>query len=183
MMLSPEYRVANVKVHVKLNKKLNLCSEVLCSARHYSNFCVLKLDTFSVTVFPNRGFLNISGIKGFDQIPEAVKTCNKYFCLNIHPTSVVVDNSTAYGSLNYNLNLFELAKLHNCAQDTFRIKIRQENFPAAVVQPVSSHNSPMKTSLLFTNGKFTILGCKNHSEISHNLKLIKRLTEKNVHKK
>ena len=177
MMSTPEYRVANVKVHVKLNKKLDLCSEVLCSARQYSSFCVLKLDTFSVTVFPNCGFLNISGIRGFDQIPEAVKTCNKHLYVNIHPTSVIVDNSTAYGCLNYNLNLFELAKLHNGAQDVFRIKIRQETFPAAVVQPVSNHNSLMKTSLLFTNGKFTILGCKNHKEICHNLKLIKELTD------
>ena len=181
-MSVPKYRVANVKVHVKLNKKLDLCDKLLHSARQYSNFCVLKLDSFSVTVFPSRGFLNISGIKGFNQIPLAVRTCNKYFYLSITPASVIVDNSTAYGSLSCKLNLFALAKFHNEAQDSFRIKIRQEHFPAAIVQPVTNQDSLMKTTLLFSNGKFTILGCKNHNKISYNFNLIKTLTDHHVTK-
>lgn len=159
-----DFKVNNVKVHVCVGENLIVPDEL--EGKKYSNFFVFRFSHFVYSVFPKKGHVNISGIRNFREINTAVNVFNDQFHTNAHPDNIVVDNSTASGKLPSNFIPIHLPSLLS-HQHNVVVSIRPHFFPSAVIRSSSSSSSLSKTrtTILFANGKFNIVGSKSIDEI------------------
>ena len=129
------------------------------------------------TIFYRSGHINISGIRTFESIKEAILNLNFHFVLNVSLDNIVVDNSTASGKFKkFDKSIINRITSSSLAS-AFNISIRPHYFPSIIIRERSSfhsqstHKKRLKkivsfaTCILFTNGKFIIVGGKSECMI------------------
>ncbi len=153
------YIVSNLKCHVKsspfvLNKKMQDI------AKKCKNFYVIHAEQLSFVIFPSIGFINISGIKRFEDIKTLPQILFRQFQIIVQSDNIIIDNSTASGKLTrcQSHALFSL----NFGED-WVVNLRPHIFPAAVIRPKHRKGS----IILFANGKFIIVGSKSLDDIDY----------------
>lgn len=165
------YEVKNVKLHFKspIKGKQNVekqMEEEQTSYRTFDNFITFRLDGFTFTFFLKSGHVNVSGIPSFESIGKPIACFNRVFKTNIDLSECKVDNTTASGKLPENLfplylhRLVEHGKKHG-----FLVTIRPHYFPSALIRPLPEEKTRLATAILFTNGKFIIVGAATREKI------------------
>lgn len=162
-------KINNLKVHILLDNSGVTClrkSLFTTVKKSYNNFSVVK-DTFTYIIFPQRGFVNITGIKGFLDIVRVIP----HFCLffgldecNIL-SDIVVDNISASGNFWQRVNLVQLhqainkKKVKSCfVSCTFD----RNRFPGAFCR-----TRGFGTLTLFPSGKYVVVGAKCQEHVDN----------------
>lgn len=161
------------------------------------------------TIFPERGYVNVSGVRNFYQIQFALDVFNEAFKTCVQRTEVAVDNSTSSGQLLCNaehptgrLNLprlkhfieSESAHAQSLVRSAPRLHLRPFYFPGAILrftdtsftfkekEKEKEEQNPLKrrgrarrrrrrrtdgrgSAILFSNGKYVIVGAKSPDDI------------------
>lgn len=162
--------INNVKVHLELNKN---CIEHLTQVletkkgKWYNNFFVYKSGEKKPTfiIFPKRGFVNVTGIKSFAEIPLLIPL----FCEIFHveerdiTSGVTVDNISAAGNFRRRVDLVQLQQHVNKKGEKkyFTVHFDRNFFPGAFCR-----TSGFGTLTLFPTGKYVLVGvkCLEHAE-------------------
>ena len=170
-----DIRVSNVKIHFKLHRRISYPKKPH-KYKSYSNFFTCREGKYVFTVFPLKGHVNVSGLLSYDQGFDAVKTFKEIFNieLNEKDISIIIDNSTASGQLKgYNTLLLPKLLLFN--PTPFTISIRPHFFPCALLRAEKNFFSDLKpaTVILFSNGKFVIVGAKSHRQLVYTFNELK----------
>lgn len=181
------FSVKNVKVHIHIGSPISIPDCLQSFTKVYSNFVVVRLDGLVFVIFRKNGYINVSGIRHFSAIKDVVLSINFHFGLNIVSEDIVVDNSTASGRLRS--HHIDLRSIHNSPlADKFNISIRPYYFPSAIIRDKSQPNfksthqrrykksENFATCILFSNGKFIIVGGKNISMIQDSFHQLCALT-------
>ena len=168
----PSYKIFNVKIHFKLGYELIFSPEMMKTITKHSNFVVLRLSHYVYIIFPKNGHINVSGIKTFHDINSALSVFNSHFHTTVQASNIKIDNTTAHG--RFNVDKVQLTKLASCnPHEHFNISIRPYYFPSALLRPKvlqsSTSSQTVTTCLLFSNGKFNIIGGKSIKTIEHTL--------------
>ena len=150
----------NVKFHFKSNiRDLSYKTKNYIKSTH-KNFIVLRIDEKVFTIF-NSGHINVTGVKCFNDVYNTVRMfCNHFLECDYEycKKSITVDNSTcsAYIDVKKKLYLPDLIKVTKRT-----VSLRPDFFPGAVLR---EKNQP--TVVVFSTGKFIIIGGKSYSEVN-----------------
>jgi len=187
-MSHQSYTVKNVKVHVILPHPITIPKHLNHVSKHHSNFTVVRVGGFVFIIFPNSGCVNISSIKNFDNIKDAINVFNHHFSTNIQREHIVVDNSTASGQLSGEgiIQLFKLIQSPIVDSARLTVSIRPHYFPSATirgkpiqVQPKRKQKcrSDFATCIIFSNRKFIIVGGKSINHIDNTFSILSNLVK------
>jgi hypothetical protein len=144
------------------------------------------------TIFPDRGYVNVSGVGDFGEIGPALDWFNSVFKTSVSMRRAKVDNSTSSGRLacahaahasgRLNLPRFKNYIEHNCAEareKRLRFSLRPFYFPGGVLQ-CGRRGAPDRkgSAILFANAKYVLVGPKSPEEIGELHRLVCALTTK-----
>jgi len=172
MDVCSEVIIHNVKFHFQVNCVLKILEKCQNSDKFkvtkWNNYFVVKhlKSNIVYTIFPKSNFIHVTGCKSFTSIGKLVKYFNKKFESNIQEKDIIVDNSTASGQLNLlELDYIDLKKIKTYLEDNsdykdLKISIFPRYFPALILR-----NKNRSTVMVFSSGKFTIVGSKNLAAI------------------
>ena len=146
---------------------------ILRTVKYCRNFVVLKVvpqNKLTFTVFPKSGHVNVSGVRNFDRIADALSIFNELFGCAVTTRQIAVDNSTSSGSFSCCLpRPFQASKLdilglkgHFDSElpEGGSFSLRADHFPGCVLK-VPGYNSV----ILFANCKYVIVGAKGRRDI------------------
>jgi len=174
MSLAPT--VSNVKIRFKFQAPIIIPTHLSHTVVYHNNFLTVRFDSLSCVIFPKSGHVNISGIKDFSCIKEALICFNHQFDSDICEDVIIIDNSTASGRLP--CHPICIPKL--IGNDLVTVSIRQQFFPSAVIRPKrraqEQREDKLATIILFANGKFNIVGGKSERSIHQTWLLLCALT-------
>lgn len=151
---------------VKLKEGKNL----LQNGNYHSNFVYI--------VFPQRGYVNVSGIQDFNECNLAKVKFERLFNTRAK-TGFRVDNSTASGHLPFDHihlpDLLEVRRTHHSFPCT--ISLRPHYFPAVLIRPLEHirRRQLISTCILFANGKFIVVGSKSPAQTAHSVHNLQQL--------
>ena len=163
----------NVKGHFYVQTPITLPEHIEPHIVRRNNFWTFRRPSdfsFVYVIFPRRGYVNVSGIKAFDECERALTTFEQLFHA-LATSGFCVDNSTASGCFTLHdshqrLHLPDLLRVRDTHPCT--ISIRPDYFPAALVRPTAAaatapalEQHSISTCILFANGKFIIVGSKS----------------------
>ena len=125
--------------------------------RYARNILSIK-DSFPFTIFRkgiNTFHLNITGIKGVHQIPEAINWIKESYCPTKEFTllSHSVDNITSSFHIGHKLCLRKIGESIKCA------KFNPERFPGLHLR------TSLASAVIFNSGYINILGCKSEKDV------------------
>jgi TATA-box binding protein (TBP) (component of TFIID and TFIIIB) len=128
------------------------------------NFIVFR-SSFIFTIFFKSGTVNITGIQRLTDISQAVSVFCQTFDISRRDIvdSIIIDNITASGSFNRDINLRNLKEKINGGKNESRIKSASFNpnyFPAAFCKTFG-----IGTILIFGSGKYNIVGAKSQLDV------------------
>lgn len=179
-------KVNNVKAHWKVcnDTPLILPTELQDKVIHHTNFFTLRRNGYVYTIFLKNGHVNVSGIRNFNAIKDAMDTFNDQFVTNIHNDNIIVDNTTASGRLpQEEICLHQFARSHQHLKE-LTISIRPHYFPSAVIRQKKKKGEKKEerrnkkgTIVLFANGKYNILGCQTKESIEDTFNQLCVLTQ------
>lgn len=156
----------HIKGHFKIEReKISSLIERLNELEHSSNHTIKKYHNFYVyrcdfifVIFPISAFVNIINLKSFSDIDKAFETfCDIFHFSRIHlQNSFKIDNITASGSFNNNIDLHKIRTLIKSPNST---SYKPEYFPGCFIKIFS-----LGSLILFRNGSYSIVGakCQNH---------------------
>ena len=124
----------------------------------HRNFIVIR-KKFVYVAFSS-GFINVSGIKNDSEVLESI--ANFAGILNTSPRlfeDYTIDNITASGSFADKVNLSELS-IKNCDKSGLKIRYKPVYFPGAFIKSYPTGG----TLIVFSSGKYTIVGVKSLRE-------------------
>jgi TATA-box binding protein (TBP) (component of TFIID and TFIIIB) len=133
--------------------------------KKHHNFIVFR-NGYVCIVFAKSGVVNITGISAPSLISHAVLQFCSDFCLRRKDVGVAtVDNTTASGSFNRHIDLRRLKKLVNSGVDKPSLitsaAFNTNYFPACFCKSYER----LGTSIIFSSGKYNIVGGKSRSNI------------------
>ena len=179
-----EVRTTNVKGHFTVSTPITIPEILQSQVKHHGNFWTVRLHHLTsltpissqklvYVVFPTCGHVNVSGIKDFNECDIAKLEFERLF--DVRALSAFnIDNSTSCGKLPFaSLDLLKLYSLVVSGQGPAfpcTISIRPHYFPSVLLRPKHCHQ--ISTSILFTNGKFIVIGAKSPAQTArtvHNL--------------
>lgn len=160
--------IKNIKIHFEIKKnilkhfqqrvqELNFCGHI---TKHTNFITLTKKNTdyaapFTYIIFPTRGFINATGIKNYNQLEECVGNFCAAFHLGLHQLKpkISVDNITASGRFEREIDLREIFLL---LQRGPHVTIYNVNHYPGLKFKVCN----LGTVILFSSGKYTIVGLK-----------------------
>lgn len=149
----------NVKFHFKTNKSdyFTICQKTKNLIK-YKNFCVIKLSKIVYTIFTS-GHINGTGVKSFDEVTSAVEEfINQYnLCHEFCTSSIKIDNSTSSATVCLSHRIY-LPDLIPFIREGI-LSLRPDFFPGAVLR-----RNNKCTIVIFTTGRFIIIGAKSKEE-------------------
>ena len=168
-------QVYNVKIHFTLKEDLIECVKLSSLRKRFSNYYTIRFpgDRIAYTIFPKSKFVNITGIPNFAAIPHAVKRFNEDFQCNVTKEDVIIDNSTATGQFDLSVFAEDAIPLRQIKyvferdthqEDCSSVTLCPKYFPAAVFRRFTS-GKKQPTVVLFSSGKFNILGARGAGEV------------------
>ena len=191
-----KYKIFNVKFHFSIKKYLKNRvikeTDILkFKTKFWGNYHTVKTENKVVfSYFSLSGKVNVTGVKNFSQIPEILRKFNNVFGVKIRIKDVKIDCTTASG--NYFEDKSQLEKRESTQFiDLPEIKQYIENnlllskkllitlypryFPSCVIR---FKVEPFPTILLFSSGKFNIVGGKTNEKIKHSAELLFSVLDK-----
>ena len=179
----------NVKLHLKLSGSVSHeeLSSILNSSNaiRHNNYYILRESHSKVvySVFPKSGFVNITGVKNFEDVENVLRMFNTRFGLNVSPCELITDSSTASGRIvdqnsEESTIIIDLEHIKHIV-DTESIftdinaSLSPASFPGIVIR---SKSTP--TCLIFTSGRFIIVGGKSKQSITAGYQQICAIMEK-----
>ena len=166
MLSKREPKISNVKGHFRLPS--SILARFQQKLRHkrtvrFGNYVSLK-ERYAYIIFPQNGFVNVTGIKSLKEVSLVVNNFFYDFELDLRfvaRTHFVVDSTTATGDFNCRLDLVLLQKYVNSHSDCgLRITYNRDRFSGAACR---SNIGPC--AIIFASGKFNLLGSKNRWQI------------------
>ena len=167
-MHCPDYVVKNLKIHV-YSQPLNLQYLAEKIQKHHRNFITLRQDHYAFVVFEKRGYVNISGIRGFSDIIPSLKAFQRLTGVKLNPSGIHIDNSTSCGAFIDTIDISKLVKTVASSKVAY-IRVRPHYFPAALIRPFD--RKKFGSIILFRNGKFIIVGPKSRVQIEETRDLL-----------
>lgn len=156
-MESTSPKINNLKVHLVLTalgtqhlKKVLVFKE----KKSYNNFDVVR-EGYTYIIFPESGFINITGVKGFSELTLITPKFCQVFGLKPSDiaTDVVVDNISASGNFRQRVNLTQLQAVVNAKRSTFSTHFDRNFFPGAFCK-----TRGLGTLTLFPSGRYVVVG-------------------------
>ena len=174
----------NVKARFLVKKPVEISTKVFGLTCPSRNFVIHRhpSDNVTFTVFANSRWVNVTGVKSFGFVEYCAKEFCEKFELEYEEDSIIVDCTTAIGSLNnverrdLTLMSIEYNRLQQRDNLPYIISARTKTFPSLLFRPrvgactsideVEEDIPIARPSLtLFTTGKFVILGGRSQEEI------------------
>lgn len=144
--------------------------------RHH-NFIVFR-NKYVFIIFFDSGAVNITGIKSFGYITEALKTFHSTFGIKRrHVTDLIVDNVSANGDFGHQINLSHLKQLINKTEEGDKL-ITSASFNVNYFPAVFCKTFKIGTILVFSSGKYNIVGAKCQSHLQEIFKETSALISK-----
>ena len=179
-MSRPEFLVSNVKIHFKSfitvleeKHKEGLTFNYISDNANFVTFRINGGGKAVFTLFPKSGHVNVSGIPSFNNVQDTLSAFNNHFGSHIVSSDVCVDNSTASGQIQLqNSALYKLIPLSK--PYGYTVSIRPHYFPSAVIRSTTPRKKP--TIILFSNGRFIIVGGKSWRSILEVFQILTVLT-------
>jgi TATA-box binding protein (TBP) (component of TFIID and TFIIIB) len=166
--------INNLKVHIQLTtaglQHLRTALEFK-EVKTHNNFLVVREGVSTYIIFPNKGFINITGIRGFSILSSVIPTFCQIFGLERDEISsdVVIDNISAAGNFWQRVNLVHLkSRLNKRGENNFfSVHFNRNRFPGAFCKTAG-----FGTLTVFPSGKYVVVGakCQEHVE-----KLVRRM--------
>ena len=164
-------RITNIKCHTqltaeslsKLSERINTKSSSISKRTH--SFAVIRLNSYVYTCFYS-GFLNITGIKGYDFIEDAILKLSIF--LNIDEkqsykyNTPVIDCMSAHWSKNNLLSRHNLSEIIELSKEDSRIigvKYNRQRFPALFLK------TNFGTVLWFSTPTISAVGLKTREDL------------------
>lgn len=154
--------VNNIKVHITLTQ--TGVQHLKVALRHkskktYNNFSVVREGGHTYIIFADKGFVNITGVSSYEQLPNIIPQ----FCAAFHlveqdvASPCVVDNISASGDFKKRCNLVHLQQLLNRrgGKNYFTVSFDRNYFPGAFCK-----TRGFGTLTLFPSGKYVLVGAK-----------------------
>jgi len=151
------FRVVNVKYHFRASN----IQIPLKNVKEKTNFKVVSFQKLKLTIFPKSGFVNVCGVKNFENLSQSVCLVNSCLQTTISERDITVDNSTASGRLKLP-QYFGFTTLRTRVEyvnSAAQVSIQPHFFPGAIIR------SQYPTTILFLSGNFIIVGGKNLQDI------------------
>lgn len=166
--------VRNIKFHVKLGHPIEIPEKIHSHMVRHSNFVVIRFHPLVYVVFPSSGHVNVSGVKDFSGIKDAISQLNSHLHCDIQEEHIKVDNSTVSGKLSVKTPIDFISLIRSTNKKWFNISIRPHFFPSMVLRPKVKKS--LGTCMVFSTGKFIIVGAKSEKVVkdtySHLLELM-----------
>lgn len=169
------FSLVGEKINLPLARsETELLKDERVGVKHVNNFVVIRDGRIVFTIFHKSGHVNVSGVRDFSKIEEALAIFNRLFKTAVSREKITVDNSTSSGSLFtpliassekivavQRLNLKELKnRVESVGGEESTLHLRPHFFPGAVFR-----RKGKSTLIVFTTGKFIIVGAKNRLQI------------------
>ena len=167
-------QVVNVKFHFKIvqlneiKKKNNTPFSKLSNAyvKKYHNYSVYK-SKYTYIVFHKADYVNVTGVPDITEICKAVRHFCYLFNIPTHRLirkSMQVDNLTVSGCFKKEFDLNSVKRLlQDLSPKIIRVLFNQCRFPGMSINLTAVNHKHIRKSptlILFSNGKFTIVGGK-----------------------
>lgn len=168
--------IKNLKAHFKLDTtvKLNTFFNVLSDEEktkqlfkkiNFSIFRDSQCKKIVYTIFHNSSHVNVTGIPTLKELNFALFRFNKQLQQNIKIDDVVIDNITAVGFIWENkkekINLIPIEEhIRSLKLPLTTVNLRPDFFPGAVIR-----TKGYGTVILFSSGKYIIVGCKSECQL------------------
>lgn len=164
-------QICNIKAHFKLKhetKPFEFESTLPPALRHHAvrkgNFTIYRDHEYKKVVFTLFHFsrhVNLTGVRSYTALEEAVKRFGELVNEIIPPANVVIDNSTASGRIWTDGRAYldiSLLKdiLRRDEKSSSTLSIRSDFFPGAVLR-----RKGFSSVIIFSSGKFIIVGGKS----------------------
>ena len=169
------YKTYNVKFNFKLDDKILAAKLVdeIDTKKKQNNFRVIRIDKIVYAVFSS-GHVNVTGVQDFDRVCDAIHNFNVKYKIHADKCSTAysVDNSTstAYyfeeGS-NKRINISTFKKTYTINREKVTISHRPHYFPGVILRRAGKC-----TAILFSSGRFIIIGAKSIEEINEAYDLV-----------
>jgi TATA-box binding protein (TBP) (component of TFIID and TFIIIB) len=128
------------------------------SKKTFNNFSVVR-EEHTYIIFPEKGFVNITGVRRFSELVSIIpKFCAAFGLAQTDVASdVIVDNISASGDFYSRVNLSRLQQLLNRrgGEEYFTVQFDRNFFPGAFCK-----TRGFGTLTLFPSGKFVVVGAK-----------------------
>ena len=160
-------KVNNLKGHILLTERgARQLRETLMTKEKtkHNNFVVVK-EKHTYIIFPDIGFVNITGIKDFSLLELIVpQFCETFSVRGEDVTSqLVIDNVSAAGDFHCRIDLFRLQQKINLPEQRrhFSFHLDRNFFPGAVCKSVG-----LGTITVFPSGKYVIVGARCQAHVN-----------------
>ena len=160
--------IKNIKIHFEVcPSQLSQFRARVSEMEHcghltrHSNFLTLSKNSseytkqFTFIVFPSRGYANATGLRDYTQL----SACVDDFCAAFHLSrrhlkpGIAIDNITASGCLSHELDLRKL--MRELANSPHSVFYNINHYPGLKFKVKN-----LGTAILFSSGKYTIVGLK-----------------------
>jgi TATA-box binding protein (TBP) (component of TFIID and TFIIIB) len=157
-------KVNNLKGHILLTacgaQQLRETLLIYKEKKTHNNFVVVKA-VHTYVIFPNKGFVNITGVKGFSLLNQIIPQFCATFSVrgeDVSSQQPVIDNISAAGDFDRWIDLTRLQQLINLPEEgrrQFSFHLDRNFFPGAVCK------SPgLGVITIFKSGKYIVVGAK-----------------------
>ena len=160
-------KVNNLKGHISLTARgaQQLRETLMCKEKtRHNNFVVVKED-LTYIIFPDIGFVNITGIKDFSFLERIIpRFCETFSVRGEDVTSqLVIDNISAAGDFHRLIDLSSLQQKINLPEERRRFSFHLDRnfFPGAVCKSVG-----LGTITVFPSGKYVIVGVRCQADVN-----------------
>ena len=159
-------KVSNIKISIKtkVSRKnlIHFKNNFVCGKQTFS-FFVYRHTNFILTIYYN-GHINLTGIRDISRVKQVITFLHKTVRIK-RILSLKIDNSTVTGQIKNKFLSKEKPFLYYiCAiseQDCFdSVTYRRQIFPGAFLKV-----NKCGTIVIFSSGKFNIVGCKNAKQV------------------
>lgn len=164
-MANSNPRVSNVKGHFRLPRVVLKAFKKKLSykrTKQFGNFVSLK-ERYTYIIFPQSGFINVTGIKTLEEVPQVVQHFFQDFELDSDCVKLItfdIDSMTATADAGIRIDLVKLQKYVSAHRDSgFTITYNRNRFSGA------SCRSKLGTAVVFASGRYNLLGCKARWQI------------------
>ena len=149
--------VKNIKLGVKVRSEsletfieLWLRVKPTLVLKQCRNFCVFSCKSNKIILFPNKGYINITGIPDFCYISSAISNlCELLTIERDLLTKPSIHNITLSGRLSLNISLFEISN---------KLQSHYVRFDYSVYPGLHLKVRETGSVLLFSSGKYSIIG-------------------------
>lgn len=129
--------------------------------REAHNFCVFRLGQLTFSHFAKSGHVNCSGTRSRRLLPHSLQVAETLFdkVLSLH-SDIKIASSTWSGRFGHDrVNVPQSAE--ELRRAGFVVSLRPSVFPGAVIRKYLAH----PTVLLFSNGKYVVIGAKEERSV------------------